>query len=168
MALTIETEKFGHEKDIENVTRLAFLNAPHTEHTEHFIVNALRKAKELTISLVAKMNDKIVGHVAVSGVAISDGSKNWYGLGPISVLPEYQSQGVGHALMLSAITQLKDINASGCVLLGDPGFYSKFGFKAEENLVLTGVPAEYFQTLLINGDLPKGSVEYHPAFNAKS
>ncbi|HSY09065.1 MAG TPA: N-acetyltransferase, partial [Steroidobacteraceae bacterium] len=70
---------------IEAVTIAAFLNAPHSGHTEHFIVSALRKAGKLTLSLVADAKGTIIGHVAVSPVSISDGSAGWFGLGPISV-----------------------------------------------------------------------------------
>lgn len=87
---------------IEAVTTAAFLNAPHTSHTEQFIVAALRAAGALSVSLVAEAEGAIVGHVAVSPVTISDGTPDWYGLGPISVLPAWQGQGVGSALMRAA------------------------------------------------------------------
>jgi len=51
-------------------------------------LRALRAARALTISLVAESEERIVGHIAFSLVTISDGSSNWYGLGPVSVLPE--------------------------------------------------------------------------------
>ncbi|MFX5839845.1 N-acetyltransferase, partial [Acinetobacter baumannii] len=70
---------------IHALTAAAFLNAPHTDHTEQFVVDALRSANALTISLVAEEGGEIVGHVAVSPVSISDGSSGWFGLGPISV-----------------------------------------------------------------------------------
>ena len=115
-------------QSIHDVTVAAFLNAPHSDHTEQFIVRELRKAKALSVSLVAEENGKMVGHVAVSPVAISDNSENWYGLGPISVLPGYQRKGVGTKLMQAAIEALRTTGASGCVLLGDPNFYHRFSF----------------------------------------
>ncbi|MFX5522399.1 N-acetyltransferase, partial [Acinetobacter baumannii] len=75
------------------LTEAAFRNAAHSSHTEQFIVDALRARGELSVSLVAEMDGKVIGHVAVSPVTISDGSTGWFGLGPISVLPAWQGQG---------------------------------------------------------------------------
>ena len=82
---------------IHAVTAAAFLNAPHTAHTEEFIVEALRKAGALTLSLVAEQCGDVVGHVALSAVSVSYGSTGWYGLGPISVKPELQGKGHRHS-----------------------------------------------------------------------
>jgi len=151
---------------IHRVTRDAFLDAPHTDHTEHFIVKALRDAGVLTLSLVAEQEGEVVGHVAVSPVEISDVKQGWYGLGPISVTPGLQGQGIGSGLMQAAITELKKLNAAGCVLLGEPDYYGRFGFKAVDGLILADVPPEYFQALLFAGDYPQGEVKYHDAFSA--
>ena len=63
---------------------------------------ALRAAEALTVSLVAELDGRVIGHIAFSPVAISDGTQDWYGLGPVSVLPEYQRQGIGEARTASA------------------------------------------------------------------
>lgn len=170
MAFTIEIK---HETPadvavIEAVTISAFLMAPHTSHTEHFIVNALRKAGQLTLSLVAEAEDSVVGHVAVSPVSISDGTPGWFGLGPISVLTEHQGRGVGSRLMRETLQLLPEQGAAGCVLLGEPQFYSRFGFRADPNLILANVPPEYFQAISFGSSRPKGIVSYHEAFNARS
>lgn len=109
----------------------------------------------------------MVGHVAVSPVSISDGSDGWYGLGPIAVAPQCQAQGVGSKLMRQALVELRGSGAAGCVVLGDPGFYRRFGFKAEPALVLPEVPPEYFQAILFRDVMPAGIVSYHEAFNAQ-
>ncbi|QQS55536.1 MAG: N-acetyltransferase [Candidatus Competibacteraceae bacterium] len=152
---------------IRAATEAAFLNAPHTDHTEQFVVGALREAGALSISLVAVRAGVVIGHVAVSPVTISGGVSGWYGLGPISVIPDLQGQGIGALLMRAALTQLQDMGASGCVLLGDPAYYSRFGFKAESSLVLPNVPPEYFQALSFGQPLPSGVVKYHAAFSAQ-
>lgn len=167
MNLIVRDERPGDVESIEAVTIQAFLSAPHTDHTEQFIVRALRKAGALTLSLVVEAQEKIVGHVAVSPVTISDGSTGWFGLGPISVMPDHQQSGIGSLLMRKALEELQNLQASGCVLLGDPAYYSRFGFKPESSLVLPGVPAEYFQALSFGDSLPQGLVAYHDAFNAK-
>jgi len=153
---------------IEAVTVAAFANAPHSSHTEQHIVNALRCSGALTISLVAELDGVLVGHIALSPVSISDGSTRWFGLGPISVLPAHQGHGVGSALMTAALAALRQHGAQGCVLLGEPGYYGRFGFRATPDLVLPGVPAGYFQALHLGTATARGIVTYHPAFEATS
>jgi putative acetyltransferase len=166
MTIKIRNENNSDIEAITVVTVAAFLNAEHTSHTEQFIVSALRDSGALTISIVADKNNKVVGHVAVSPVSISDGSRNWYGLGPISVAPDFQNQGIGSLLMEAALDTLQKFNAAGCVLLGDPNYYSRFGFKPDSRLVLPDVPPEYFQAISFIDKFPVGIVTYHEAFNA--
>jgi putative acetyltransferase len=104
--------------------------------------------------------------VALSPVAMSDGSAGWYGLGPISVRPERQGRGIGSRLMQAALQLLRERGAAGCVLVGDPAYYSRFGFKPEPSLELPGVPPEYFQALSLGAALPRGVVTFHEAFSA--
>jgi putative acetyltransferase len=139
---------------IHEVTAKAFLNAPHADHTEQFIVDALRLHGALTISQIAKVGGEIIGHVASSPVTLSSGATGWFGLGPISVLPEYQRRDVGSKLMTSSLADLEAMGASGCVLLGDPDDYGRFGFKAVDGLAYPSVPAEYFQALSFSGGFP--------------
>lgn len=155
---------------IEAVTVAAFTDAPHTSHTEQFIVRALRAANELTLSIVAEARGQIVGHVALSPVTIIDHhgrkAENWYGLGPISVLPQRQGQGIGSRLMEQALSELRAMRAAGCVLLGDPAYYARFGFQAHAGLQLPGVPPGYFMALALHGPVPEGIAQYSDAFNA--
>lgn len=167
MSITIRKETPADITAIEAVTVAAFLNAPHTDHTEQFIVDALRRSGQLSVSLVAESNGAVIGHVAVSPVTISDGASGWYGLGPISVAPEHQGQGVGAQLMQQALAALRALGAAGCVVLGDPNYYARFGFNAEPSLVLPGVPPEYFQVISFGGPLPSGTVAYHASFAAQ-
>lgn len=168
MQILIRPEQAADAAAIEAVTRAAFLDAPHTDHTEHRIVNALRDAGQLAVSLVAVAQDAVIGHVAVSPVTVSDGAAGWYGLGPISVAPAHQGQGVGTQLMAQALAQLRELGAAGCVVLGDPHYYARFGFKPEPALVLPGVPPAYFQAILLAGPWACGTVAYHASFSVKS
>jgi len=168
MNLSIRNEQPNDVNAIARLTEAAFANAPHTSHTEQFIVAALRKAGQLSVSLVAVEGDDLVGHVAVSPVTLSSGDAGWHGLGPISVRPDRQGRGIGSALMLEAIERLKAMDSAGCVLLGDPGYYARFGFRAYEQLVLPGVPAEYFQALPLADGIPAAEVSYHTAFEANA
>jgi len=152
---------------IHALTRAAFLHAPHTAHTEQFIVDALRKAGALSISLVAELEGTIVGHVAISPVTISDGASHWYGLGPISVAPEYQLQGIGSRLMIEGLLQLRQKGGAGCVLAGDPAYYTRFGFRQESGLVYPDIPPEYFLAVSFTEPLPQGIVRFHKAFGVQ-
>jgi predicted N-acetyltransferase YhbS len=107
------------------------------------------------------------GHVAISPVSISSGAEGWYGLGPISVAPARQVQGVGSRLMEHGLAELHRLGASGCVVLGDPNYYARFGFKTEPSLVFPGVPPEYFQCISFAGPVPIGTVSYHESFSAQ-
>lgn len=168
MDIRICTETTSDVASVHQLTRLAFLNAPHTDHTEQFIVDALRSAGVLTVSLVAKADGRNIGHVAVSPVTLSSGTTGWYGLGPVSVLPEYQLQGVGSRLIKRALADLEAMGAAGCVVLGDPGYYGRFGFNVVDGLTFPGVPAEYFQALALTDKIPRAEVSYHQAFTASA
>jgi putative acetyltransferase len=167
MNIDIRNETAADVPAIGAVTRAAFLNAPHTSHTEQFIVSALRRAGMLTLSLVAETGGSVIGHVAVSPVSISGGALGWFGLGPISVMPEQQCRGVGSRLMREALRVLREQGATGCVVLGELGYYSRFGFQADPNLILPGVSAEYFQAISFGSGRPHGVVSYHEAFAAR-
>jgi putative acetyltransferase len=166
MNVLIRSETAADVESIESVTATAFLHAEHTGHNEQFIVNALRAAGALSVSLVAQVDGQLVGHVAMSPVSISGHAGRWYGLAPVSVLPEFQRRGIGTRLVTQAMADLKRLDAEGCVVLGDPRYYGRFGFKAEPGLILEGVPAEYFQAISFAESLPSGTVTYHRAFNA--
>lgn len=158
-----------YDKDaITDVIRQAFVSHPYSSHTEQFIVDALRAASALTISLVAEQSDQVVGHISFSPVTISDGSSEWYGLGPVSVLPSVQGQGIGPALIENGLSRLRKYGAAGCVLLGESAFYGRFGFVHNPLLILSGVPQEFFLALSFGPDSPRGEVTYHPAFSAES
>ena len=151
---------------ISEVTIAAFKTLEISNHTEQFIIEALRAAKALTVSLVAEMDCRVIGHIAFSPVSISDGTRNWYGLGPISVLPEHQRKGIGKSLIQEGLSQLRDLNAQGCCLVGHPDYYKKMGFKNISGLVHDGVPPEVFLALSFDGHIPQGTVTFHEGFKA--
>ena len=84
--MMIRKEESTDIEAITQVTIAAFENHPISRQTEHFIINALRAAGALTISLVAEIDGQVVGHIAFSPIAISDDTTNWYGLGPVAVV----------------------------------------------------------------------------------
>jgi len=157
---------------IEALTYQAFENHPHhapgAKPTEHLIVNKLRASGELSLSLVAEDETGIIGQIALSPVAINGAVSNWYGLGPVSVVPTRQEQGIGGQLIKLAIKEIAAQGAEGVVLLGEPAYYTRFGFKSGSSLTLPGVPAEYFMARTLRGDetaIPVGEVTYSSAFS---
>ena len=164
--MIIRKETESDVKEIFQVTKAAFADHPFSHQTEQFIVNALRAAQALAISLVAEVDGKVVGHIAFSPVDIADGSPDWYGLGPISVLPALQKRGIGKALMYEGLALLKTLGANGCVLVGDPGYYQRFGFRNLPGLSVEGVPKENILALPFDNRIPHGEVIFHQAFSA--
>lgn len=137
-----------------------------SNHTEPFIIEALRAAGALTISLVAELGGQVGGHIAFSPVTMSDGSFGWFGLGPLSVRPEFQRQGVGGALIREGLARLKALGARGGCLVGHPEYYRQFGFENSDGLGHEGVPPEVFFVLSFGGQVPQGNARFHDAFMA--
>ena len=109
--VVIRNETSADENAITEVTVAAFKTLDISHHTEQFIVAALRAAGSLAVSLVAELDGRVVGHIAFSPVALSDGTRAWYGLGPVSVLPKHQWQGIGQALVKEGLSRLKALHA---------------------------------------------------------
>ena len=151
---------------ITEMTAAALKTLEISNHTEQFIIEALRADSALTVSLIAEVDGHVVGHVAFSPVTISDGTQNWYGLGPVSVLPEHQRKGIGKSLILEGLSRLKGLNSKGCCLVGHPDYYSKLGFKNVSGLVHEGVPQQVFLAMSFDGQIPQGTVNFHDGFKA--
>jgi putative acetyltransferase len=166
MDVRVRQERPGDEEAISQVTRDAFASQPHSSQTEHLIVDALRRAGALTVSLVAEREGAIVGHVAFSPVTISDGSPMWFGLGPVSVAPQHQRQGIGKLLIHTGLAALREKGAQGCVLVGDPAYYNQLGFVNDPALIYPGLPPEYFLALPLGPRRARGEVRYHEAFSS--
>jgi len=158
------------EHDIAAIHALlagAFETAPHSQQTEHLIVDALREKGKLTLSLIAQQDDELIGCIAFSPIKINNLECGWYGLGPVAVLPDRQGFGVGSELIQSGIRHLRAYDAAGCVVLGEPNYYSRFGFAPLPDLKLEGVPDEYFMARPLIDEIPAGKVDYDPAFHIK-
>jgi len=164
--MIIRSETPADIEEIAKVTLAAFESHHISQHTEQFIIAALRAAKALTLSIVADADGRIVGHIAFSPVTIADGSPNWYGLGPLSVLPELQRQGIGKALVHEGLSLLKGLGGEGCALVGDPNYYRRFGFRNIPDMVFEGIPQEFFVVLPFRERVPRGVVTFHEAFLA--
>lgn len=161
--VTLRAESDGDADAIALVTRRAFDGAPHSDGSEADIIDRLRQADALTISLVAVDDGEIVGHLAISPVEWQ-GVGRWAGLGPISVEPNRQGAGIGSALIRRALSDIQAQGFDGCVVLGDPRYYQRFGFRTDSRLFYPGPPPEYFMALAFRAIEGSGAVRYHPAF----
>ena len=165
--MEIRFETPSDAEAIRGVVTAAFRQAEHSSGTEAAIVDALRRAGALTVSLVVEADRELIAHVAFSPVTIDGVQSGWYGLGPVAVLPERQRRGIGQALVRAGLDLLERQGARGCVVLGDPGYYARFGFRSDPALRYGEVPPAYFQRLPFAGERPTGEVAYHPAFDAR-
>lgn len=163
--LTIRLEKACDHKAISRIIQSAFQDVGYSNQKEHLLVADLRKNDALTLSLVAQKEQEILGHIAFSEVTINGQFDAWYGLAPVAVLPEYQGRGIGSALIEHGLHELKRLGANGCVLVGEPDFYKRFGFQHQNQLVYEGVPAAYFLVQSFTDSIPEGEVAYHPLFS---
>ncbi len=166
--MIIRSEKPSDIETIAEVTKVAFEDHSFRHQTEHFIIRDLRNAVALTISLVAEVDGQVVGHIAFSPITISDGTTNWYGLGPVSVLPDYQGRRIGTALVNKGLTLLNSMGSKGCALVGLPTYYYRFGFTHHPQLIHEGIPQEVFVAKSLVERVPSGTVEFHQAFKQLS
>ena len=164
--MEIDHERPEDVAAIRALTDAAFKGVPYSNETESRIVDALRDAGALTLSITARSDGEIVGHAAFSPVLINGERGRWYGLGPVSVAPERQRQGFGSAAIRSGLEQLQEAMAEGCVVFGSPLYYGRFGFVSDPRLFYAGAPEGYFQRLMFASSVPVGEVTYHPGFDA--
>ncbi|WP_310540423.1 N-acetyltransferase [Phenylobacterium sp.] len=165
--LRIEPERPGDANDISQLTTTAFAPMPFSDGDEARVIDDLREAGALTLSLVAiTAQGELVGHIAFSPVCIDGQPGDWYGLGPVSVAPRMQRQGVGSALIGDGLDRLRALDAAGCVLLGNPDYYRRFGFVSDPMLTYQGQPNRYFQRLVLKGPAAQGDASFHLAFDA--
>jgi putative acetyltransferase len=163
---TIRTERDGDEAAIAQVIATAFAGRTWSDGGEGEIVRRLRDDAELEVSYVAvTAAGAVVGHVAFSIVRIDGRSCGWYGLAPLAVLPDWQGRGIGVALVEAGLESLEQADAAGCVVLGDPKYYVRFGFAHDTALSYPGaIVSDHFQRLVLRGEPPRGEVSYSPAF----
>ncbi|ODU74621.1 MAG: GNAT family N-acetyltransferase [Rhodanobacter sp. 68-29] len=152
-------------QDIPAIGRLiteAFLTLPQASGTEASIVEALRTAHALALSLVAEDAGEVVGHLAASAARIGT-QDGWALIGPLAVLPSRHRQGIGSALMAEALRRLRATSV-GVALVGDPAYYGRFGFRTFPGFGVAGCPPEVVQALPFDGAEPHGELVHHPAF----
>ncbi|CCE08288.1 putative acyltransferase with acyl-CoA N-acyltransferase domain [Bradyrhizobium sp. STM 3843] len=164
--MIIRSENPADTSAIASVVTAAFSDAARSDGNEADIVDALRADGDLTVSLVAEDEGRIVGHVAFSPVTVNSQDVGWFGLGPVAVLAGKRRRGIGAALIKAGLDRLEQRKARGCVVLGDPAYYRRFGFQSDPGLRFGTMSSEHFQRLIIRGAPLRGVVDYHPAFSA--
>ena len=165
MPISLREETPADIAAIHAVTAAAFRDTPHASGTEANIVDALRRAGALSLSIVALDGDEIVGHVAFSPAKAGDESTRWFTLGPVSVLPGRQRSGIGSSLIRTGLDRLRRDGEAGCILVGDPGYYRRFGFESAPAQSPSPDYAPYFMALAFKAALPAGTMGFHPAFD---
>ncbi len=146
----IRTEGDGDHKVVFEVVRSAF-----GEDTEAELVDLIRSRDEALVSLVAESDGLIAGHVLISPIEMIPTFKGRLGgVAPLSVLPSLQNQGIGKLLMKAVISQSLSLGLDALFLLGNPAYYSRFGF------VTSHIQNEYGATgAFMHMELRKGCLE---------
>ena len=167
LSVAIRSEMLADCDAIRNLTVRAFAGHPFSDGSEPRITDALREAGALALSLVALAGERLVGHAAFSPAGPPD-LPGWFALGPVSVEPSLQRRGVGSRLVKAGLKELRARGAGGCVLIGDHGYYGRFGFSVMPALAPPDYPAEHFQVLAFGTSLPDCRISFHAAFSADS
>jgi predicted N-acetyltransferase YhbS len=172
MNLKIRQEQVADYEFTENVVKLAFANAEHSDKKEHELVSRIRKSSsfipELSLVATNKDNGSILGHILLSRIKISNTES--LALAPVSVLPEYQNKGVGGLLITAALNAAKELGYNSVVVLGHPEYYPKFGFKKASRWGIKApfeVPDEAFMAIELRDRALSGIsgvVEYPSVF----
>ena len=162
--MIIRPEKHSDLGSIRSVHTVSF---PDTNETR--LVDELRTANRLSISLVAVKLHEVVGHVAFSPVIVHEAEGA--GLGPVAVLPAYRRIGIGEQLIRKGLEACRKQGDGYVVVLGAPSYYSRFGFKSADSweLCYKNGYANAFQAMeLVPGAIPAGGgvVDYAPEFTA--
>jgi len=162
--MEIRNERDGDVDAIYQLTLAAFEPMFFSDGSEAPLVGLLREDGDLTISLVAEIDNEIVGHIAFSPVAINGKHDGWFGLGPVSVHPDRQKQGIGRLLIERGLTLLQERGATGCALTGNPEIYSRLGFQSDGNLSYGTLDKQFVQWIPFKGTGPIGELKFAPAF----
>lgn len=166
--LRIRPEENEDQSAVRQVNEAAFGAA-----AESAIVDALRESVTTVISLVAQLDDRVVGHIIFSPVTIEGlPDARIMALGPMAVLPEFQRRGIGSRLVRAGLDTCRDLEVGAAVVLGHPGFYPRFGFLPASRFGLSceyDVPDDVFMAMELEDrylDGVTGTVTYHRAFGA--
>ena len=137
---------------------------PYADGDEQELIDKLRDGGALSLSAVAVLEGAIVGHLALSPATHESGEAGWYTLGPISAEPALQRKGIGRALIAYAKRWLAEHEAKGCILTGNPSYYSRHGFVPAPEHAPADAPPAFFMVLKLRGECPEGRFRFHRIF----
>ena len=168
MTLVIRPETPADHAAIHDITKRAFAPMVYADGNEQDLIGRFREAGALAISLVAEQDGAVVGQVTFTEAFAADGSPGWYALGPVAVEPALQNRHIGSSLIEAGLAKLRGRDAAGCVLVGDPAYYQRFGFRLFPDLCPAGEPAAYYQILPLRETTPESVISFHPLFYGSS
>lgn len=168
--LIIRQEQKDDHVQVYNLVKEAFESAEHSDPDEQNLVERLREAKEFVpeLSLVAELDGELVGHILFTEIRI--GEKKALALAPVSVVPKYQSRGIGSELITKGHKIAKSLGYALIVVLGHEKYYPKFGYVKASPYDIKApfeVPDENFMVLELKENAlnqTKGIVEYSSKF----
>lgn len=160
--LTIRLETPADYREVEYVTREAFWNHHVPGCDEHFLVHVLRESSCFIpeLDFVAVQQGRIVGNIMYTHakIACDDGAEYpVINFGPVSVLPEWQGNGVGSALILRSLSAARRLGHTAVLIYGDPAYYSRLGFIAAEKFGI-GTSDDHYADALQALELKRGSL----------
>ena len=161
----VRAERVDDHAAIGDVIRAAFRGKLYAAGDEAELVEKLRQQRALVVSLVAELDGRVIGQITFSPAFPADGSNGWYALGPVAVLPDHQLRGVGSRLIDAGLERIVDMQATGCILTGNPEYYRRFGFVVSPSQAPAGEPSESFMIKSFKGRTPPGHFRFHPAFH---
>lgn len=163
MQIKLRLEEEKDYRIVEELTREAFWNIHFPGADEHLLVHKIRGAKEFvkeldfvacivddTVSDQENCDEEIVGNIVYAESTVIDNGKEHLVLtfGPVSVLPEYQSKGIGSKLINHTIELSKKMGYKAIIIYGDPEYYKRFGFKVSKEYRITNKDGKFPAALL--------------------
>ncbi|KQB84610.1 GNAT family N-acetyltransferase [Corynebacterium oculi] len=164
MELTIRRETEADITTIRSLITRAFADDYHSWHNEQELVEKLRDADQLSLSLVAVLDMDIVGFLGATRLRCADGSPGWCVLGPLAIEPGARHGGIGTALLSRALDALRAEGTRGAAALGNADFYHRFGFLPAPGLRLglerrAGAQVEVLALSFDGSPVPQGEAE---------
>ena len=169
MNTTIRKEEEKDHKQIHEVNKLAF-----QQENESNLIEKIRKSENFVpeLSIVAEINNRIVGHILFSKIKImGDSDYESLALAPVAVIPEFQKRGIGSELVKIGIDKAKELGFDSIIVLGHKEYYPKFGFQRASKWDIKcpfEVPDEVFMAIELTEKAfegKAGTVKYPDEFN---
>lgn len=169
--IKIRTEEPRDHSVVESLITAAFAEAEHSDGNEAELVRTLRQSPAFipALSLVAEVDGTVAGHILFTKISIGNGQTGGIALAPLAVLPQYQRQGIGAALISRGHAVAREMGYAVSVVLGSPDYYPRHGYVPASRFGIQA-PAEgleeYYMAcpLTAGAGIPQGVVTYDTAF----